>query len=258
MTELVRSLRAFTAARIGLKASGSSLATREVLQLARDHALARDAVHAVFDTAALLAALQALGHTVQEARSLAMDRASYLRRPDLGRQLAPDAAATLLAGASSRCPPHPVAVVIADGLAAAAPGTHALPLLRELAALSPSRWAAVPVVLAHQARVALGDAIGALLQAELVLVLIGERPGMSAHDSLGAYLTYSPKPGRTDAERNCISNIRPEGLPYPQAASRIHWLVEAALARQLTGIGLKDDSDAVPLHIAAPPANIAP
>jgi ethanolamine ammonia-lyase small subunit len=111
-------------------------------------------------------------------------------------------------------------------------------------------------VLATQARVALGDAAGAALQARLVLVLIGERPGMSAHDSLGAYLTYAPRPGRTDAERNCVSNIRPAGLAYNAAASHIHWLVETALARGVTGVELKDESGSAPLHIGPPPANI--
>jgi ethanolamine ammonia-lyase small subunit len=149
-----------------------------------------------------------------------------------------------------------VVVVIADGLSAAAPVAHAAPLLSELSALAPARWANLPVVLAKQARVALGDAVGAALQARLVLVLIGERPGMSAHDSLGAYLTYAPYPGRTDAERNCVSNIRPQGLDYAQAAHHLHWLVEQALARQVTGIELKDESGAIPLHIGAAPANI--
>ena len=113
-----------------------------------------------------------------------------------------------------------------------------------------------PVVLAQQARVALGDAIGAALRAQLVLVLIGERPGMSAHDSLGAYLTHAPQPGRTDAERNCVSNIRPQGLGYAQAAHQLYWLVEQALTRGMTGITLKDESGPAPLHIGAPPANI--
>ena len=114
----------------------------------------------------------------------------------------------------------------------------------------------MPVVLARQARVALGDVVGAALKARLVLVLIGERPGMSAHDSLGAYLTYAPHPGRTDAERNCVSNIRPQGLGYAQAAHHLHWLVEQALTRGVTGIELKDESGVGPLHIGAPPANI--
>lgn len=258
MTELVRQLRVHTAARIGLQASGQSLATREVLQLARDHALARDAVHVPFATALLSAELEDMQHPVLEARSLAPDRATYLRRPDYGRQLAPEFSAPLAASITTLGVRPAVAVVIADGLAAAAPTTHAVPLLRELAALSPTRWRGVPIVLAQQARVALGDAIGALLQAQMVLVLIGERPGMSAHDSLGAYLTYSPHPGRTDAERNCVSNIRPAGLPYAEAAFRLHWLVETALSRQLTGVGLKDESDTARLHIPAPHANIKP
>ena len=256
MSELVRSLRSFTAARIGLQAAGQSLATREVLQLAQDHALARDAVHATFDTEPLQTALAAMGHPVQSVKSLAADRATYLRRPDFGRQLAPEAAALLAASQAPSSPPPAVVVVIADGLSAAAPGAHALPLMRELAALSPARWANAPVVLAKQARVALGDAVGAALRAQLVLVLVGERPGMSAHDSLGAYLTYAPQLGRTDAERNCVSNIRPQGLGYAQAAHQLHWLVEQALSRGVTGIELKDESASAPLHIGAPPANI--
>lgn len=260
MSDLVRSLRTFTAARIGLQATGSSLATSEVLQLAQDHALARDAVHATFDTKPLMSQLQELGHPVHEVQSLAADRATYLRRPDFGRQLSPESVASLAAhGASSQAPgssPPAVVVVIADGLSAAAPVAHAAPLLSELSGRSPARWANVPVVLAKQARVALGDAVGAALQAQLVLVLIGERPGMSAHDSLGAYLTYAPHPGRTDAERNCVSNIRPQGLDYAQAAHHLHWLVEQALARQITGIALKDESSAALLHIDAAHANI--
>ena len=260
MNDIVRSLRPFTAARIGLQATGPSLATGEVLKLAQDHALARDAVHAAFDSAAIQTTLTALGHPVYSLQSLAPDRATYLRRPDLGRQLAPQTAESLatsfIASQPPDLPPPDVAVVIADGLSAAAPAAHAVPLLRELATLSPARWSKVPVVLATQARVALGDAAGAALQARLVLVLIGERPGMSAHDSLGAYLTYAPRAGRTDAERNCISNIRPAGLAYAAAAHHIHWLVEAALARAVTGVELKDESGSAPLHIGPPPANI--
>lgn len=260
MSELVRSLRTFTAARIGLQAAGQSLATREILQLAQDHALARDAVHATFDTEQLRTELVAMGHTVHEVQSLAADRATYLRRPDFGRQLSPETTTSLAAHwASSQAPGSPppaVVVVIADGLSAAAPVAHAAALLRELSALARRRWTSVPVVLARQARVALGDAVGAALKARLVLVLIGERPGMSAHDSLGAYLTYAPHPGRTDAERNCVSNIRPQGLGYAQAAHHLHWLVEQALTRGVTGIELKDESGVGPLHIGAPPANI--
>jgi ethanolamine ammonia-lyase small subunit len=256
MSDLVRSLRTFTAARIGLQATGASLATREVLQLAQDHALARDAVQAPFNTEQLRSQLQELGHPVLQVHSRAPDRATYLRRPDFGRQLGAEDAATLSASQLPGSPQPAVVVVIADGLSAAAPGAHALPLIRELAALSPARWANVPVVLAKQARVALGDAVGVALQAQLVLVLIGERPGMSAHDSLGAYLTYAPQPGRTDAERNCVSNIRPQGLGYAQAAHQLHWLVDQALTRGVTGIELKDESGPAPLHIGAPPANI--
>jgi ethanolamine ammonia-lyase small subunit len=136
----------------------------------------------------------------------------------------------------------PVALVIADGLSATAVQSHAVPLIKQLTAIAPERWAGAPAVVALQARVALGDEIGERLGAQLVCVLIGERPGLSSPDSLGCYLTFAPRVGRTDAERNCVSNIRPQGLSYEAAARRIDWLAAAALARGLSGIGLKDES----------------
>ncbi|HYQ80534.1 MAG TPA: ethanolamine ammonia-lyase light chain EutC, partial [Anaeromyxobacteraceae bacterium] len=169
-------------------------------------------------------------------RSAAPDRATYLVRPDLGRRLASGEGERLSGG------PTEVAVVIADGLSALAVQRHAAPLLAALRARSPARWSAAPVVIALQARVALGDEVGARLGARLVAVLVGERPGLTAPDSLGVYLTFEPRPGRTDAERNCVSNVRPAGLPYPEAARRVDWLAGAALGRGLTGIGLVDES----------------
>jgi ethanolamine ammonia-lyase small subunit len=225
-------LRSLTPARIGIGRAGSGLPTGELLAFGLAHARARDAVHAKLDVEALVLQLKDFQPVV--VKSQAADRATYLRRPDLGRRLSNETQLNKT--------PNPIALVIADGLSALAVERHALPLVRALVALAPQRWAAAPAVLALQGRVALGDEIGERLGAQLVAVLIGERPGLSSPDSLGAYLTHAPRPGRTDAERNCVSNIRPEGLGYEAAARRIDWLAAAALARGLTGVGLKDES----------------
>ena len=232
-------LKALTPARIALGRVGASLPTREVLRFALAHALARDAVHAPFDVAAIEGALHVLGLATIRVASQADSRAVYLRRPDLGRRL--DAASRAALEAATGAPD--VALVIADGLSATAVQAHAPPLVEALLPrFDDARLALVPAVIAREARVAWGDEIGALLQARLVVMLIGERPGLSAADSLGAYLTYAPKPGRTDAERNCVSNIRPGGLGCDQAAARIAWLVREALRRSVSGVTLKDDS----------------
>ena len=222
-------LRHHTPARIALGRAGSSLPTREVLGFGLAHARARDAVHQALDVEKLLHELQ--DHKPVSVRSAAADRAAYLTRPDLGRRLNDGN----LRGEAE------IVVAIEDGLSAVAVQTHAVPLLNELKNLS-ERWKGVPVVVAIQGRVALGDEIGERMKAKLVVVLIGERPGLSSPDSLGVYLTYAPRVGRTDAERNCISNVRPHGLGYAEAARRLDWLASAALARGLTGIGLKDES----------------
>ena len=226
-------LRRHTPARISLGRAGTSLPTPEVLRFAAAHAAARDAVHLPLDVEALLADLRAQGFTATTATSRASSRAEYLTRPDLGRQLDP-ASADALAGEGEVC------VVIGDGLSAVAAQRHASPLL---AALREAGVIASSVVVATQARVALGDAIGERVGAALVLVLIGERPGLSSPDSLGAYLTWAPRVGRVDSERNCVSNIRPEGLPLADAAARIAWLVRESQRRRVTGIALKDDSE---------------
>ncbi|HEX4007217.1 MAG TPA: ethanolamine ammonia-lyase subunit EutC [Acidobacteriaceae bacterium] len=230
-------LRRWTPARVSLGRVGSSLPTRPLLQFDLDHARARDAVYAEMGCDALAAELRgaAFGEPVA-VRSLARDRREYLLRPDLGRTL--DAASRRLLAAS---PPCDLAVVIADGLSALAPERHAVALLRELhpAGLAGS----ATVVLARGARVALGDQIGSLLHASAVVVLIGERPGLSSPDSLGVYLTWAPQVGRTDAERNCVSNIRPAGLPYADAARKIDYLLHEARKFQRSGIALKDDSE---------------
>lgn len=231
-------LAALTPARVGLGRSGASLPMREVLRFGLAHARARDAVHEPFRTEAIASDLAAAGLETLIVESDAGTRETYLRRPDLGRRLCAASREVLSGAASGR----DLAIIVADGLSATAIHRHAGPLL---AALVPRLvpFTPAPVVIASQARVALGDEIGLLLKARLVLVLIGERPGLSAPDSLGAYLTYAPRPGLTDEARNCVSNIRPEGLGYEPAAARLSWLIHEALRRGLSGIALKDDSE---------------
>jgi ethanolamine ammonia-lyase small subunit len=242
-------LRRHTPARIALGRAGPALPTQAVLDFGLAHARARDAVHQALDPDTLEAALRADGYVPLRAHSAAPDRITYLTRPDLGRRLAEAGAQTLRAAAT----PCDIAIALADGLSAFAVQQHALPLLAALRGINPQRWSAIPVVLALQARVALGDAIGEALGARLIVVMIGERPGLSSPDSLGLYLTYAPRIGLSDAQRNCISNVRPAGLPYAQAARKLDWLIGAALARGLTGIGLKDEGDALPSPTMALP-----
>lgn len=234
MADLPARLAALTQARIGLPRAGHALNTAATLAFDLAHARARDAVHAVFDPAPLQSAFGAI-----VVRSAAPDRATYLQRPDLGRLLPPAEAARLVpTGADT-------AIVVGDGLSATAVALHAVPLIRALQSRLGGVWA--PIVAAHQARVALGDGIGAALGVDIVVMLIGERPGLSAPDSLGAYITWQPRPGRHDSERNCVSNIRPpHGLDHATAADRIAWLVHQARARQLTGVALKDESTGTP------------
>jgi ethanolamine ammonia-lyase small subunit len=233
-------LAGLTPARVALGRTGASLPTREVLAFALDHARARDAVHIPFDAMAVAQQLEALGLQTLQVDSAAADRATYLRRPDLGRRLAPQSRALLDQRARSE---PDVLVVVADGLSSTAVHAHAALLLSALAPhASAQGWRLGPVVLAHQARVALGDEIGALMGARFLVLLVGERPGLSSADSLGAYLTYAPRVGRSDAERNCISNIRPAGLGYDDAAARIAWHVGESLRRGYSGVALKDES----------------
>ena len=246
-------LAALTPARLALGRAGPSLPTREVLKLGLAHARARDAVHAELDVGAIAAGVAALGCETVLVESAVPDRATYLRRPDVGRRLSARSRALLQQADWAAAD---VAIVVADGLSASAVDLNALPLLRALTPLlAAANLTQAPVALARQARVALGDEIGALLGARLVLVLIGERPGLSAADSLGAYLTFAPKVGRRDAERNCVSNIRAAGLGPAAAAGKIAWLITRALALALTGVALKDDSEAV-LSAAAAPAGL--
>jgi ethanolamine ammonia-lyase small subunit len=241
-------LRRFTDARIALGRVGASLPTAQVLDFGVAHALARDAVYAALDVPRLAADLTPIAGAPLVVRSEAADRREYLLRPDRGRALHPHDVAQDVAPLRATDPPVDVVFVLADGLSAVAVQHHAVPLLAALLPLLPPGWRLSPPVIATQARVAIGDDIGERLGARVVVVLIGERPGLSAADSLGAYLTFEPRRGRTDAERNCVSNIRPAGLHYTDAARRIAWLMSAAVDRRLTGVGLADESDGTPLR----------
>ena len=235
-------LRRFTAARIALGRAGDSLPTEAMLHFALDHARARDAVHQPLAADRLCAELAQAGFPVALVDSAAADRSEYLRRPDLGRQLAAASRDSLVRLRSVPAPE--VVFIIGDGLSAKAVEAHALPLLQALETQL-SGWRLGPLVVARQARVALGDEIGELLDAEQVVVLIGERPGLSSPDSLGVYLTYGPRIGRHDAERNCISNVRGGGLGYGEAAHKLLYLLREARRLRLSGVGLKDESPAL-------------
>jgi ethanolamine ammonia-lyase small subunit len=231
-----RDLRRFTQARVALGRAGNGMPTGAHLDFQAAHAAARDAVHTPLDVPALAAALADAGIASVPVRSTAPDRQTYLLRPDLGRRLDPADAAVLEAM------PGCFVLVVCDGLSSVAVQRHAAPLLALLVPALRARGLPVPpVVIATQGRVALGDDVGAALGAVAVAVLIGERPGLSAADSMGAYLTWQPRPGRTDAERNCISNIRPLGLPPDAAAEKLLWLIDRMFVLGLTGVDLKDE-----------------
>ena len=225
-------LRDFTTARVGLGRAGDSLPTRELLDFQLAHARARDAVHARLDTALLAREMSRECWTVHSA---AADRGEFLKRPDLGRRLS-EASREALAKHAAR---YDSVFVIADGLSALAVHRHAIPLLDALGSSN------APVVIAEQGRVALGDEIAQVLGADMAVVLIGERPGLSSPDSLGVYLTWRPRPGVTDADRNCISNIRADGLSYPAAAHKLRFLINEAKARKLSGVRLKESAAAL-------------
>jgi ethanolamine ammonia-lyase small subunit len=236
----MRDLRDLTPARVGLGRAGASMPTKALLEFTLDHARARDAVHAAFDVPALISGLNDLGLAAFDVSSRARNRKDYLRRPDLGRTLDPASQHLLARHKTSSCE---LAIAIGDGLSPTAVKVHAIALIRSLAArLAIERIEIGHAVVASGARVALGDEIGAILGARMIVMLIGERPGLSAPDSLGAYLTFAPRPGRTDAERNCVSNIHGSGLGYDEAAFKMAWLIREGLAREVTGVALKDDS----------------
>lgn len=255
-------LRRHTAARIALGRAGVSLPTQPQLAFQLAHAQARDAVHLALDANALSQALKALGHEVLTLHSAAPDRHTYLQRPDLGRRLSAASRELLLARLSldqqQACQvqtawcdddlgqrTHDVAFVVADGLSALAIGQHALPFLSQVCpALSQEGWTIAPLTVLSQGRVAVADEVGQLLRARLVVILIGERPGLSSPDSMGLYLTWMPRVGLTDAGRNCISNVRPAGLSLNDAAARLRYLMHEARTRQVSGVALKDESQA--------------
>lgn len=234
-----------TTARLSLGLAGAAISMREQLRFQLDHALARDAVHTLLDIPTLLYGLQQRGvagfvlRSAIEGESRQKGRHLYLRRPDLGRTLHPDFAQALRDYAASTAEKPEVAFVLVDGLSALAIERHALPLLD---ALLPAHGPQAPICVVSQGRVAIGDEIGHLLGARLVVLMIGERPGLSSPDSLGVYITWNPLPGRTDAERNCVSNIRQEGLSYNDAAQRIAFYMKEARRLEVTGVALKESS----------------
>lgn len=234
-------LRALTSARVGLGLTGVSQQTRDTLEFQSAHAQARDAVHSALAVPSLLAALRERNLPVIHVRSAATNRTEYLRRPDLSRTLAPSSATLLVTqpATDNTQSATRLTVILADGLSAIATERHALPVLDALVKLLDSTWQLSPIVIAEQARVALTDHIGQALHADASVILIGERPGLSSPDSLGAYITWSPRPGRTDAERNCVSNIRTEGLDCATAAARIAWYLTEGRRLGLTGVALR-------------------
>ncbi|PZW46590.1 ethanolamine ammonia-lyase light chain [Humitalea rosea] len=233
---LWRDLRGLTQARVALGRVGTGVPTAAHLAFQADHAAARDAVWSALDVPALLEKAGAIGLTACRVASEVPDRRAYLLRPDLGRRLRPEGRATLPEAAGC------VVFVVADGLCARGVQTQAMAVIAAcLPSLAKAGFAVGPVVIAEQARVAIGDEIGAAMRAAATVVLIGERPGLSVTDSLGAYLTWAPRPGRTDADRNCISNIRAAGLPPLAAAAKIFWLLAAARRLNATGVMLKDE-----------------
>ena len=233
---LWRDLRRFTDARVGLGRAGNAVPTAAHLDFQEAHATARDAVHSALDVEALAAALAPLGQPIHRVHSAAPDRRTYLLRPDLGRRLRDEDRARLAPA------PGSIAFIVADGLCATGVQAHAAPVLaRLIPALRNTPLIPGPIVIAEQGRVALGDDIAEALQAIAAIVLIGERPGLSATDSLGLYITWEARRGRTDAERNCISNVRPAGLSYDDAAAKTLWLLGAARTLGATGVALKDE-----------------
>ncbi|MBK5409525.1 MULTISPECIES: ethanolamine ammonia-lyase subunit EutC [Pseudomonas] len=236
-------LRRLTPARIALGRTGTSIPTGAQLDFQFAHAQARDAVHLPFDHVGLSSQLAERGRDSLLLHSAAVDRHSYLQRPDLGRRLSDESAQALRDYAEANPGGVDLAVVVADGLSALAVHKHTLPFLTRMEEQTHAEgWSLSPVILVEQGRVAVADEVGQLLGAKMVVILIGERPGLSSPDSLGLYFTYNPKVGLTDAYRNCISNVRLEGLSYGMAAHRLLYLMREACRRQLSGVNLKDEA----------------
>jgi ethanolamine ammonia-lyase small subunit len=241
-------LRDFTSARVGLSRAGNSLPTGELLALQLAHARAREAVHSKLDMQSLALELKPLGHELLVVRSAAPDRANYLRRPDLGRWLSDESRDLLV----NRKGQYDAVFVIADGLSALGVQLHAAGLIEAtLSLVERSDWNLAPFVIVEEERVAIGDEIGEALGAAMCVVLIGERPGLSSADSLGVYLTWNTHLGLTDADRNCISNIRAEGLSYAAAAHKLAFLMNESRRRKVSGVGLKEAAKAESLNLPA-------
>ncbi|WXL26624.1 ethanolamine ammonia-lyase subunit EutC [Ectopseudomonas mendocina] len=237
-------LRELTPARIALGRAGTSLPTQPLLEFQYAHAQARDAVHLPFDHAQLSAELAKQQLQTLLLHSAAKDRDTYLQRPDLGRKLDEDSAALLDQHRNEQSCGYDLAIVVADGLSALAVHHHARPMIERISDIATQEsWSLAPIALVQQGRVAVADEVAERLGARMVVILIGERPGLSSPDSLGLYFTYAPKVGRTDADRNCISNIRLEGLSYNMASHRLLYLMREASKRQLSGVSLKDEAD---------------
>lgn len=246
MPSEISPLRSFTSARVGLGRCGTGLPTREVLDFRLAHARARDAVLIPADLDSLAFRLNSLGLECLQLRSRAPDRQTYVARPDLGRLLSDESQellASVVHGLGLKNDPPDLALTVCDGLSGAAVDSWVFELLEYFLPYARERnWSLAPVSLARHGRVALGDGVGEALNARMTIVLVGERPGLGSADSLGAYITYAPRTGTLDSNRNCISNIRAEGLPPKEAAMKLAWLVEASLRLGLTGTALKDES----------------
>ncbi len=246
-------LRRLTPARIALGRTGTSIPTGAQLDFQFAHAQARDAVHLPFDHAGLSSQMAERGRDSLLLHSAAPDRHSYLQRPDLGRRLSDESAQALRDYALANPGGVDLAIVVADGLSALAVHKHTVPFLTRMEEQTHAEgWSLSPVILVEQGRVAVADEIGQLLGAKMVVILIGERPGLSSPDSLGLYFTYNPKVGLTDAYRNCISNVRLEGLSYGMAAHRLLYLMREACRRQLSGVNLKDEAQVQTLETDDP------
>ena len=231
-------LRRFTTARIALGRAGGSPLTRELLKFRFDHALARDAVHAAFDAGDIEKQLVPCGLPSLQVRTQAPSTDHFLRRPDHGRLLDPESQRLL----ESQTPGSDLVLIISNGLSAVAAHRYAAPVVNTLVpALLQDQWRLASLVVAHNARVGLQDAVGSVLQVRWALILLGERPGLGTADSLGAYLVHQPHSGRTDADRNCVSNIHANGLQPPEAAETLRYLVNESRRRRISGVHLKDE-----------------
>jgi ethanolamine ammonia-lyase small subunit len=237
-------LRRLTPARIALGRAGTSLPTAAQLDFQFAHAQARDAVHLPLDCSALAAQLGGDGEQALLLHSAAADRHVYLQRPDLGRRLDASSVELLHRHRAEHAQGYDLAIVIADGLSALAVQRHSQPFLQRLREqMAGDGWSLAPLCLVQQGRVAVADEVAELLGARMVVIMIGERPGLSSPDSLGLYFTYAPRVGLTDAFRNCISNVRLEGLSYGVAAHKLLYLMREACRRQLSGVTLKDEAE---------------